>query len=67
MLMQVHAHTHFLLVIPPALSFWASNQNKQPLQRTPQKQFGSQLAVEVVNNRQKTEAGAFAENLTPYF
>lgn len=67
MLMQDHAHTHFLLVIPPALSFWASNQNEQPLQRTPQKQFGSQLAVEVVNNHQKTEAGAFAENLTPYF
>lgn len=63
-------HTHsqkFSASIPRAQSFLASNQIEQPPQWTPQKQSGSQFAVEVVNNHQMTLAGTFLENLTPRF
>lgn len=65
---HARACTHtFSVSNPSALSFLALNQIEQPPQWTPQKQFGSQLAVEVVNNHQITVAGTFVENLTPRF
>lgn len=61
-----HTHTHSSpRVIPRPRLSPPQIKLSSPPQWTPRKQFGSQLAAEVVNNHQITVAGTFVENLTP--
>ena len=63
---RTRTNTHFSpRVIPQPRHSKPQIKLSSPTQWTPRKQFGSQLAAEVVNNHQITVAGTFVENLTP--
>ena len=62
---HTHTHTSCCEKTPSPRLSPPQIKSSSPPQWTPRKQFGSQLAAEVVNNHQITVAGTFVENLTP--